>query len=257
MTPSSAYRLGYGAGRTGENISVWTGGPTAGKVPLILCHGFLGTALQWYDTITDPITVATGTARAGLVALGPDLGPNTDPLRLDGQNNWGHDDVVETGGAIDDAIAWAATNLGTRTDKVGIYGTSMGGTGLNWCWRNATKLAAAAFTIPCVALAGLHDRNPIGLATYVELAYSLEGGYLAALPDHDPSHPTNLAKLALIADRIHLWYSGNDNVIAASEVEAFAAATGVEATNVGNFGHSLAWDQQLVLDWLIPRLWWA
>jgi hypothetical protein len=250
MSYRSSLRLGYGTGRTGEQVSVWLGPNPAGKVPLILCHGFLAGASQWYDTTGQTFGVARAAAASGIPAFGPDLG-----LGDAGLNYWGTDDVVAAGGAIDDAVAWAATTWGTRTDKVGLYGTSMGGTALGWCWRNPTKVAAAAFTIPAVSLQGIHDRNPIGLATYIELAYVNLAGLVAAYPTHDPSHPNNTAQLAAIADRIGLWYSSNDNVIAAAEVTAFAAATGITATNVGAFGHSVANDQQPVLDWLLPRLW--
>lgn len=251
-TQASDYRLGYGAGRTNENVSIWGGSERAGKVPIIMCHGFLGTATQWYDTPNQTTLVGRAVSAAGLVGLGPDLG-----LGDNGLNSWGRDDVVEVGGAIDDAVAYSAAQFGTRTDKVGIYGTSMGGCAVGWCWRNPDKVAAAAFTIPCLALKRLHDRNPIGLGPFIELAYTNLAGLEAAYSTHDPIHPDNVVKIIPIADKIHAWYSTDDNVIAAAEVEDFAAATGVEVTAVGAFGHSVAWSQQPVMDWLIPRLWWA
>lgn len=245
-------RTGYGTGRTGELISVWTGRSPAGKVPVILCHGFGADATQWYDRPDQNFGIARACGEADLAAFGPDLGLGTNGLY-----NWGHDDTVATDQAIDDAIVWAAATYGTRTDKVGIYGTSMGGTCLGWCWRNPGRLTAAAFTIPAVALQGIHDRNPLGLASFIETAYGGLAGLVAAYPTHDPSHPNNTAQLAAIADRIRVWYSSNDTVIAPAEVTAFAMATGIEATNAGAVGHSMAFDQQPVLDWLIPRCWWA
>lgn len=252
MSYTATLRTGYGAGRTGELVSVWTGRSPAGKVPLILCHGFGADATQWYDRPDQNFGVARACGDGDLAAFGPDLGLGTNGLY-----NWGHDDTVATGGAIDDAIDWAASVYGTRTDKVGLYGTSMGGTSLGWCWRNPDRLAAAVFTIPAVALQGIHDRNPIGLAPFIETAYGGLTALVAAYPTHDPSHPTNTAQLAALADRIRIWYSTDDNVVAPAEVTAFAAATGIEATAVGAVGHSMAFDQQPVLDWLIPRFWWA
>jgi hypothetical protein len=241
---------GYGTGRETELISVWHGSLRPGGIPLICCHGFLGTATQGYTIAGTPSPgVSQAAAERNIVSVWPDHGAGDSGL-----SNWGHDDVVEPGGSIDDSIDYLASRFGTRTDQVGIYGTSMGGTALGWVWRNPDKVAAAAFTIPCVALGALWRANPIGLATYVELAYVNEGGISNALVDHDPSHPINMAKLKLIADRIRLWYSSNDNVIAATDVQAFAAATGITAVNVGAVGHSLAFDQGLVFDWLLPRL---
>lgn len=249
MTYSSELRTGYGPGRTGEKVSIWRGAKASRGIPLICCHGFLGSATQAYDS---PSTPSTGIGRAAgerdVTCLWPDLG-----LGDDGLNNWGHDDTVDPGGAIDDAITFAGT-LGCRTDQVGIYGTSMGGTAMAWCWRNPTRLAAAAFTIPCVATAALHTRNPIGLADYLDLAFVGEGGFWGSVATHDPSHPANVAQIIPMAARIHLWYSADDNVIDAADVESFAAATGVGATNVGPVGHSLAFDQGQVFDWLFPRL---
>lgn len=247
----SSYLLGYGTGRTGEYISVWSDGDPAGKLPVVACHGFLGTALQWYD---DQIPlIARGLAAAGFVVLCPDLGLNVDP-RYDGQNNWGHDDCVDPGGSIDDSLDFAVDEYGCRDDKAGITGTSMGGTAAAWIWRNVERFAAAAFTIPCLATAALRAQNPLGIGTYMDLAFSLEGGFTASVPTHDPSHPDNVAQLIPVADRIRAWYSSNDNIINPADVVAFGEATGVEVTNVGAVGHSLNWDQQQVLDWFVPRL---
>ncbi len=250
MTYRSNLLLGYGTGRTGEQIVAWSGEDPAGKVPVVICHGFLGDATQSYDAGI-PL-IARGIASAGLVAVAPDLG-----LGDAGLNNWGHDDVVDPGGAIDDALDFAVAEYGCRDDQAGIYGTSMAGTECAWCWRNPDRLAAAAFTIPALATSALHTQNPLGLATYMDLAFAGEGGFAASLPTHDPSHPDNVAQIIPIAHKIRAWYSSDDNVISAADVVAFGAATGVEVTNVGAYGHSLAWDQQQVLDWLIPRLWWA
>jgi dienelactone hydrolase len=252
----SSLRVGYGTGRTSEQITVWHNGSTAGKLAVVLCHGFLGDATQWFDSGI-PL-IARGLASAGLVALGPDLGQSgaDNGNGLNGLNNWGHDDTVDPGGAIDDAWAWAVANLGVRSDKLGLHGTSMGGTAAAWIWRNLANFAAASFTIPAVATAALHAENPLGLATYMDLAFAAEGGFAASVPTHDPSYPTNAALLATVADRIGVWYSGDDTVISATDVQAFAAATGCHAVNVGNVGHTVsATTSQDVLDWFVPRLW--
>lgn len=245
---SSALRTGYGTGRTDEQISVWTGPrPTAGAIPLICCHGYLAGAEQGYDVIGTPSPETWRAAARGLVCLWPDLGAD-----LDGLNYWGHDDVVAAGGAIDDAIAWAASEYGTRTDQVAVYGTSMGGTALGWCWRNPDLVAAAAFTIPAVDVQGIYDRDPLSLSASIDLAY--QDGWDANAATHDPSSTAAVAALEAISGRIRLWYSSDDNVIDASEVERFAERTGIAATNVGAVGHSLDFDQRAVFDWLLDRL---
>lgn len=241
---SSDYLIGY-TNHTSEAVVAWRGHQREGRVPLIMCHGFLAGATQFYDSAAQTILVPRAVGTANLVGFSADLA---------GQNTWGNDAFIA---AVDDLITWAGTNYGTRTDRVALYGTSMGGCCLNWAWRNLSKVAAVALTIPVVSLQGIHDRNPLGIGTFVELAYTNLAGYQAALPTHDPSYPTNAALISTISDRVRIWYSGDDNVIAASEVLAYAAATGVVATNVGNVGHSVANDQQPVVDWLIPRMWWG
>lgn len=242
----SVHRVGYGAGRETEQVTVWHGNHIGG-VPLILCHGFAADATQWYDAALGTNFVARNSAAAGVTCVGADL---------DGLSPWGRDGFIDS---IDDAIAWAASNYGTRTDKIGIYGVSMGGLALNWIAANPNKLAAAALTLPVCQLDAIRDRNPgPGIGPAIDAAYGGIGPYEAALlttPSHDPMR--NSALLAPVADRIRLWYSSNDTTVLPAEVTAFAAATGITAVDVGAVGHSLAWDQQQVLDWLIPRCWWG
>lgn len=242
---NSDFRLGY-TDHDLETVSVWQGhGPRHGDVPLVMCHGLLADARQWYDTTDPGIRVSRAAGEADLVGYGADLG---------GLSTWGNDDFLD---AADSVVAWGAETYGTSEERVAVYGTSMGGCSLNWVWRNLEKVVACALTIPVVSLQGIHDRNPLGIGDLIELAYGGEAGYEAALPTHDPSHPDNLALLSTISERVKIWYSEDDNVIAASEVEDFADATGIVAVNVGSVGHSENFDQQQVIDWLIPYMWWG
>jgi hypothetical protein len=222
-----------------------------GSVPVIMCHGYNVTCLAFVNTSGDaPVPAEWHTSRGlGLV--------NAFGLAIDagGLSTWGRDDVVATGGAIDDAVAWAATNYGTSTDKVALYGTSMGACNvLGWAWRNPSKVQAIACTIPLLGLDSLHDRNVLGFGAVIEAAYGGVAGYNAAQASHDPLQ--NMGLIAPFGDRTHLFYSPTDLITPGSEVDQFVAGTGCEATNVGNNGHTLAtWNPQMVLDWLVPRLW--
>ncbi len=231
MTANSKLSTGY----TDHSAELMSGG-----VPVIMCHGAGGTALDYYGTAA---IVPNGLAHVRVTSFGSDLG---------GQATFGNDDVIA---AIDDVISWGAINYGTRTDKVAFWGYSMGALALNWVWRNPTKLAAAAFGIPCVALEAFHDKNPGSFDALVELAYGGLAGYQAALPIHDPTR--NTALLAPLADKVRLFYAPDDTLIDPVDVLAFAAAVGCTAVNVGNVGHTLAWDQQQVLNYLAPLCWWA
>lgn len=237
---TATLRTGY-TSHPAEAISIWSGSRAPGGIPLILCHGFLGSASQWYDTSITNLVAPTA-AEAGVTALGSDLG---------GGNTWGNDTFLT---AFDDTVAYGAATYGTRTDQVGIWAGSMGGQTLNWVWRNPDKVAGCALTIPSVDLMGIWEQNPIGLAPFIDLAYTDHAGLLAALPGHDPSHQDNIAKLVPINHKIRIWYSLNDNVIDRRHVERFAARTGIETTSMGNVGHSIGTDPAVGLDWLLPRL---
>jgi pimeloyl-ACP methyl ester carboxylesterase len=100
--------------------------------------------------------------------------------------NFGCPDSVA---AIDDAINWAASRFGTRTDKVAIGGISMGGTtSLNWAWRNPSKVVAWAGYIPLINLDWLHDNT--GYEIFIDLGYGIwvvlpgTNGSYASTPDH-------------------------------------------------------------------------
>lgn len=220
-------------------------------VPVIMCHGYDVTATSFVDTAAEAPTPAEWHTSRG-IGLANGFGLAID---AGGTSTWGRDDVVAAGGAIDDAVAWAATNHGTRTDRVALYGTSMGAANvLGWAWRNPAKVHAIVCTIPMLGLASLHDRDVLGFAAIIEAAFGGLAAYEAAVPTHDPL--ANLDLIAPFGDRIHLWYSPTDLITPGNEVDEFVAGTGALATNVGDDGHTLAtWDPQGILDWLIPQLW--
>lgn len=217
---------------TGTELAVvFHGEHRPGGVPIVLCHGYIATADQWYDAGSGaPLVPTRVCAQHDLTCVAAADG---------GLAPWGND-ASRT--SITNLITWAAANHGTKTDEIALYGGSHGAmTALSWAIANENKVAALVLTIPAVALQGIHDRDPVGLgiASSIESAYTNQAGYLAALPTHDPSHPALLPIVKRLADRTRIWYSSDDNVVAASEVEAFAGATGARATNVGAVGHAL------------------
>jgi pimeloyl-ACP methyl ester carboxylesterase len=219
-------------------------------VPVIMCHGYNVLADAFVDTTGAALPAEWHTARGIGLANGFGLA-----IDAGGLSTWGIDAVVAPGGAIDDAIAYAAAQYGTRTDKVALYGTSMGAANvLGWAWRNPGKVHALVTTIGLLGLDSLRIRNVLGLGDVMVAVYGGLAAFQAAVPTHDPL--ANLANLAPLGDRMHLFYSPTDLITPGSEVDQFVAATGCAATNVGNDGHTLTtWNPQMVLDWLVPRLW--
>lgn len=222
MTIRAVNETGY----TGTETSVvFHGRQSPGGTPVILCHGVLSTSRQFFGDegrvnreLADLYEVTSG---AG------DLG---------GLSTWGNDASID---AVTALITHMGSSFGTKTDRVAIYGTSMGAlTALNWAMRNVSAVVALGLTAPAVALQGIHDRDPIGLAELIELAYTDEAGYLAALPTHDPSHIANRDAIRTLGPRTRVQYSTDDNVIDPAEVLAYAGWTGCLVDNMGAIGHS-------------------
>lgn len=222
MTVRAINQTGY----TGTETSVtFHGRQMPGGTPVICCHGVLSTSRQFLNGDGDvPRKLAD---LYEVTSVSGDLG---------GLSTWGNDASVD---ALDELVTWAGTNHGTRTNRVALYGVSMGGlTALNWAMRNPSKVAAIGLMVPAVSLQGIHDRDPIGIAALIETAYTNEAGYLAALPTNDPSHAAVRATAQQLGPKTRIWYSSDDNVIAASEVLAYAGWTGCAIDNIGAVGHA-------------------
>lgn len=226
--------------RSGEGHLVFTGRlqNTPGNIPVIFCHGFALSIPLLYDDLRDAKYVddfqsVAGGARIPVIAS--DMG---------GASTWGIDAVVTSGGAVDDLIAWAnnpatapdaivtgAPVFGTRTDKVALFGESMGClNALGWAWRNPSKVAAIVLRAPVVALDAFHDRNSGTFGAIIESAYGGLSAYNAALPTHDPMQ--NLDLIRPFGHRIQLWAGTDDEFIPPAEVQAFAELVGAEYNQV-------------------------
>lgn len=228
MTVRSIYQTGY----TGSEASVtFCGRLLPGGVPIILCHGVLAGATQFQNNAEG--LIARYASDNHEVTLGSgDLG---------GLSTWGNDTSIT---AVTSLVTYLGSQYGCSTSRVAIYGTSMGAlTALNWAIRNTSKVVAIGLTAPAVSLQGIHDRDPIGLASLIDTAYTNNAGYLAALatdPSHDPSSTNETTRRAarLLGSRTRIWYSTDDNVIAASEPLAYAGFTGCQIDSMGAIGHA-------------------
>lgn len=162
-----------------ETIVAATGHRVTCGIPLIWCHGAAGNGLTLFNSYPENRAAPAFVRRepSGVVVIASEFGSGL---------NWGNADAMN---AIDDAIAWSAARFGTRTDKVAIGGTSMGGcTSLNWAWRNPGKVVAWAGHIPLINLTWLYDNT--SYAPFIQLGFSswlsLPGvaTAYASTPDH-------------------------------------------------------------------------
>ena len=215
-TLPTAWRAHYrNAYAIGEDLFVIRGrnNRTRRRVPLIWCHAALDTALITRDGVVYRRLVEIAHI-AGVTVLAADLG---------GTLTWGNDTSIER---IDSLIAWAADNLDVRTDLVAIAGDSMGGLlGLNWAWRNHTRVAAMWFRAPCVALEAFHDSHG-GFAGTIEAAYGGEAGYLSALPDHDPVQ--NTLPIRGMRHLLRIDAQADDELIDPQWIRDYAADVGID-----------------------------
>ena len=189
------------------------------QVPIIYCHGLLGTANDMRKTST-AIRLLAIAERAGPVFAG-DIG---------GLVTWGNDTVVAAGGRIDQLVTFAGT-LGCRTDKVFVGGESMGSVAaLNWAWRNPTKVAGIWVRAPITRMQETHNRllgHPTlsGIPASMEAAYTNIAGLTAAYPTHDPADPANITAqgvLRSLAGRTRMDATSEDEIVLSTEPILYA-----------------------------------
>jgi predicted alpha/beta hydrolase family esterase len=217
----------------------------AGAKRAVLIHGGRGqTALSNMppDTITR-LVVETGA-------------PVMYADYVDGKQ-WGNDTVQSR---ISSLWTFAQSSFGAKTDKVVLYGASMGGPCmLNWAIANPTKVAAIALVIPAVDLGDIYDNNTTAslgftASTDIDAAYGGAGSFSGTVRT---THNPTLNASALAGIPILQFYSGNDPVCRPATQTAFQAAVGSSCTivNMGNYGHAapsppdpsaLANDDQLI-----------
>lgn len=225
-----------------EITPVWRS--TTRAVPFVWCHGFqlLGSAgltARAYPYWPQLSKIAHA---AGCVILSADLG---------GSATWANDTAIAR---IDTLISWAASNLGTRTDRVFIGGESMGSLlALNWAWRNPVKVAGIWVRAPITRMREFHDLNPGGLAATMEAAYTNLAGLIAAYPTHDPAQ--NMGALGGLGYKTRLDATASDELIVSTAPILYQRQTGCHLEmRPGTHGDNLygPWDE--IAEWVAATI---
>jgi pimeloyl-ACP methyl ester carboxylesterase len=222
-----------------EDVTVFTGRttPTTGAVPVIYCHGVLGTGTDaaWLDN-----TIAGDDLRP-IAAWGhPVFVPN-----LGGASTWGNQTSID---AVTSILTWAATAYGTRTDYVALAGESMGAlTALNWAIQNPAKVAALWLRVPCLGLEW--TRNNVGLFTgLIDSAY---GGSVsqAEYDTYDPMRNTDTVRR--FRNRARIWATAQDEFFPLTITAGFAGQLGIDLEVIGGT-HADGYDTPpfLVAEWI-------
>lgn len=222
-----------------EDVTMWTGRttPTEGAVPVVYCHGLLGTGVDptWRDQ-----TKAADDFRP-IAAWGhPVIVAN-----LAGAATWGNQASVD---AIGHILAWAAQAHGTRTDKVVLAAESMGAlTALNWAARYPDRVAALWLRVPCLGLEWTRN-NVAAFTASIDAAY---GGSVSQ-SEYDTYDPMrNTTVLRTLRDRARVWATAADEFFPLATTTAFAGQLGFPIDVIGG-AHAAGYDTPpyTVAEWL-------
>jgi pimeloyl-ACP methyl ester carboxylesterase len=200
--------------------------PSAGtRRGVMVTHGAGILAASYLDTTyRRPLDAL---ARAGYPCLAIDAG---------GASTWGNDTAIA---AIQtDVSVLTGTTVGAKSDKVFIYGGSMGAiTALNWARQHPTMIGAIALTIPALDLDNIYQNNKGGFQASIGTAYGV--AYPTAIPGlttHSPvAYPTD------VTFPLKLWASSDDPIASnTAACQAWASAVGANVTvvDLGARGHN-------------------
>ncbi len=222
-----------------EDVTVWTGRttPTAGAVPVIYCHGVLGTGLDsaWRDE-----TKAADDFRPICAWGHPVFVPN-----IGGPLPFGNPTSLA---AVESIITWANSTYGTRTDWVAFAGESAGvPTALMAGAANPDRVAAMWLRVPCLGLKWTHDNVPV-LTAAIDGAF---GGTVSEA-EYDAADPMrNVATIRRFRNRARIWATANDEIFPLQTTAGFASQLGIDLEVIGGT-HASGYDTPpyTVAQWL-------
>lgn len=195
--------------------------PDATKRAIIVCPPRGQLALQasssgWAGTVLAAL------AEAGFPVLAVDCG---------GSAAHGNASTVT---AIGEAKAYAASAFGAKSDKIGLFATSMGSlAAFRYAQANPTLVSAMVHGVGNLDLEDVHDVTRPDLATEINTAHGNLAGYQAFVAAHNPVD--HAAELSAIPQQVH--YSSNDSNFSAGIAATYASAAGATAFNLGAVGH--------------------
>lgn len=222
-----------------EDVTVWTGRttPTQGAVPVIYCHGVLGsgTDAAWLDN-----TVAADDFRPiaawGHPVFVPNIGgpvPFGNPASLD---------------AVEAIITWAHTAYGTRDDYVCFAGESAGApTALMAGAANPNRVAAMWLRVPCLGLEWTRN-NVAALTGAIDGAF---GGSVSEA-EYDAADPMrNVETIRRFRNRARIWATASDEFFPLNITAGFAGQLGIDLEVIGGV-HADGYDTPpfLVAEWI-------
>lgn len=213
--------------------------PTQSRRGVIFVHGVSGVAGSWQAAPIQDKVLAL--AAAGYPVISADLSSAT----YSGAN-WANADHLS---AIDAAWSYLKSALGAKTDKVLLYGSSMGATGaLAWAKANLSTVLAIGCTIPCLDIDDIYQNDKGSLRAGIGTAYGVT--FPTSLGDLTTHAPVSFGSTALAGLPLRLWSASNDPIASTTAVCQSWGGKGatLTVTDLGAVGHdaTTANAQQLV-----------
>ncbi|QFP94078.1 hypothetical protein SEA_JABBERWOCKY_23 [Gordonia phage Jabberwocky] len=222
----AAYRQHTGvSGMGGEVVTVaaprrWRA--DGSRVALVLAEGYTNDPLVTYrpaqlQPVVDAVT------RAGFLVVNAQLGTNA----------FGNDTAQSR---VDALVDFARSEYGADPDRVALAGFSMGAMNV-LAWAGNAPVDDVAFVhvwCPATDQAWMHSQP--SWAAALDTAY--DGWTTADRAGHDPLTLAQAGAFDDIALRVE--YAADDTTVPAAQVQAFAAAAGVTARDLGAGGHDYA-----------------
>lgn len=150
---------------------------------------------------------------------------------LGGTTTWNNDASLAR---VTAAWDYAKSNLGVKTDKLVLWGGSMGGgTALTYALTNPANVAAVGVSIPALDPEYVRTNNVGGYQA------SIEANYGAATPVPTVKQPvTRGSEWPATSIPLAVWYSTSDPYTPQASTETFGAAAGAQMHSLGAVGHS-------------------
>lgn len=203
----------------------WRGSTTSRRL-LMGCHGATGSAgLGPQQT---PYEHQAITDKTGVPMVFPDLSGAPG-----GAAAWGNASSLTK---VDNAWTAAQTELGVKSDKLLMWGESMGlTTALCYLMANPTKVAAIAGLLPCVNISDIQANNRGGLGASVDTAYA--AAWAASAATKDPF--LNMTAIRNTGVPMLLYYSTTDTVALPGFAQTFANTVNCRMESLGAIGHAV------------------
>lgn len=193
---------------------------------VVFCHGAAGTGDGGEATVQRLVD-------AGYPVMCADLS-----AAAYAGSNWGNADHID---AIGDAWAYLVSAYGAKTDKVLLFGLSMGVAGaLAYARAFPSTVLAVAGGVPVLDVDDIYQNNKGSHRATIGTAYGVT--HPTSLGDLSTNSPVAFSSSALAGQTVRLWAASNDPVASTTAACTTWGGKGatLTVTDLGAVGHDAA-----------------